>query len=303
MRVLIVGCGYVGLPLGVELVRQRHRVFGLRRSRVAAPELERAGIEPLCGDIARPADLESLPLPFDWVVNTAASSGGGREDYRQVYFQGTQNLLRRFRAGPPRKYVYTSSTGVYGQNDGSTVDESSPTVPDSETGQVLADTERLLLEAAREHRFPAVILRVAGIYGPGRGYYLRQFLSGEARMEGAGERMVNMIHRDDLVGIIITALEQGRPGQVYNAVDDEPVSQAALYHWLSQTLGRQMPPSLEAGSQGAGRRGPTNKAVSNRRLRSELGHPFKYPTFREGYAAELRRLNPRNPGETTSGGT
>src|SRR5271165_4048341 len=119
MRVLIVGCGYVGLPLGVELVRQGHEVFGVRRAASGAGELTAAGIRPLAADVAKPADLAALPGPFDWVVNCVASTrGGGVEDYREVYLKGTRNLIEWLSAAPPRKFVYASSTSVYGQTDG-----------------------------------------------------------------------------------------------------------------------------------------------------------------------------------------
>jgi nucleoside-diphosphate-sugar epimerase len=104
-----------------------------------------------------------------------------------------------------------------------------------------------------------------------------------------------MIHRDDVAGAIIAALQSGQPGQVYNAADDEPVSQRAFYQWLSATLGGPMPPVVPADAPAASKRGATNKRVSNRRLRLELGCQLKYPTFREGYAAEIERL--RQAGE------
>ena len=166
-------------------------------------------------------------------------AGGDAEDYRQVYLQGTRNLIEWLAPNPPKKFVYTSSTSVYGQNDGSQVKESSPTEPLAETAKVLVETEKLLLAAvARNAKFPAVILRVAGIYGPDRGHWFKQFLKNEARIEGDGSRFLNMIHRDDLIGCIIAALKSGRPGEIYNAVDDEPVSQLHFFQWLAAAVGQ-----------------------------------------------------------------
>jgi nucleoside-diphosphate-sugar epimerase len=290
-RVLIVGCGYVGLPLGQELVRRGHEVFGLRRSLEAAGTLQAAGIQPLAGDITRLEELARLPGPFDWVVNCAAPGESGAAGYREVYLTGTRHLLEWLAAQMPGKYVYSSSTGVYGQDDGSLVKESSPTAPASETGQILVETERLLFEAAREGRFPAVILRVAGIYGPDRTHYLNLFLKNEARLEGDGRRLLNMVHRDDVVGCLVAALESGRAGEVYNAVDDEPVPQVHFFRWLSETLGKWMPPSQPEEVGVAVPRRVTNKRVSNRKLKMELGYQFKYPTFRQGYTAEIQRLD------------
>ena len=149
MRVLIVGCGYVGLPLGAELVKQGHEVFGLRRSIGGGADFKSAGIEPLTGDITKGEQLAQLPGGYDWVVNCVSASGGGAEEYREVYLKGTRNLIEWLRAAPPKKFVYTSSTSVYGQDDGSLVKESSPTRPAAETAKILVETELMLLEAAR----------------------------------------------------------------------------------------------------------------------------------------------------------
>ena len=290
MRVLIVGCGYVGLPLGAELARQGHEVFGVRRTNAAEAGLKAGGIHPLVADITKPGDLSALPVPFDWVVNCVSSAKGGVEEYREVYLNGTRNLIEWLAASPPKKFVYTSSTSVYGQTDGSQVKETSATEPASETSKVLVETEKLLLVAAREKKFPAVILRVAGIYGTERGHLFQQYLKNEAKIAGKGERLINMIHRDDLVGVIIAALKNGRAGEIYNAVDDEPVTQIHFFRWLSETLGKWMPPFAAGDGNGDRKRGVTNKKVSNRRLKMELGYQFKYPTFRQGYTAEILRL-------------
>ena len=291
MRVVIVGCGYVGLPLGADLVKQGHEVFGLRRSPGAEAELRSAGIKPLMGDITKPDQLAQLPASYDWVVNCVSASSGGAEEYREVYLQGMRNLIAWLGAAPPKKFIYTSSTSVYGQNDGSLVKETSLTEPAAETAKVLVETEKALLETARQQKFPAVILRLAGIYGPGRGYWFRQYLKNEARIEGTGARLLNMIHRDDVAGAIIAALKSGRPGEVYNVVDDEPVSQLTFFQWLSGPLGKELPPSVPEDPDAVRKRGVTNKKVSNRRLKMELGYQFKYPTFRQGYTAEILRLD------------
>jgi len=274
----------------MELVKLGHSVFGLRRSPSADTLMRSVGITPLLGNITKPEQLAGLPADYDWVINSASASGGGVEDYREVYLRGMRNLVAWLAAAAPKKFVYTSSTSVYGQNDGSLVKETSPTEPAVETGKILVETERVLLEAAQTKKFPAVILRLAGIYGPGRGYWFKQYLQGEARIEGNGGRILNMIHRDDAAGAVIAALKSGRPGEIYNAVDDEPVTQLEFFRWLSGPLGKDLPPSLPEDAEAVRKRGVTNKRVSNRRIKMELGYQFKYPTFREGYTAEIRRL-------------
>jgi nucleoside-diphosphate-sugar epimerase len=290
MRVLIVGCGYVGVPLGAELSRMGHEVYGLRRTAAASAELMAAGIRPLAGDATRLADLRALPAPFDWVVNTLSASGRGVPEYRQAYLDGTGCLIEWLVSTPLKKFVYTSSTGVYAQEDGSMVKETSPTEPASETGWVLVQAEQLLLEAVRARQFPAVILRVAGIYGPGRGHWFKQFIINEARIDGKGERIMNMIHRDDVAGCIMAALSHGRIGEIYNAVDDEPVTQLHYFQWLAATLGKWMPPAASPEVSADARTRGGNKRVSNRRIKMELGYQFRHPTFREGYTSEIARL-------------
>jgi nucleoside-diphosphate-sugar epimerase len=320
MRVLIVGCGYVGLPLGKELVRQGHEVFGLRRSALAADEMQSAGIHPLLADVTQPETLAKLPRDFDWVVNCTASGGGDADDYRKIYLEGNRNLISWLAGSPLKKFIYTSSTSVYGQNDGSVVTEKSAAEPEAPTSKVLVETEKLLLAAAKinlkatdsphnrppapispsggvgrdegaavaERKFPAVVLRVAGIYGPARGHSFKQFLRGEARIEGDGARWLNMIHRDDLIGVIIAALHHAKPGEIYNAVDNEPVSQLDFFAWLAAELKRPLPPKVVADAEAGRKRGATNKRVSNAKLRLELKYEFQFPDFRAGYAAELR---------------
>jgi len=288
MRVMIVGCGYVGLALGAALAKAGHVVHGLRRQAGGAEDMAEAGIRPVTGDVTQPETLERLPGPFDWVANTVSSGKGGLEVYEQVYREGTRNLIQWLRDMPLQKYLHTSSTSVYAQADGSVVDETSPAQGASPTSRVLVETEQLLLNAVRDHGFPAVIFRVAGIYGPGRGYLYQQYLKDEARLHGDGSRLINMIHLDDLVGSMVMALEMAQPGDLYNVADDQAVSQQDFFAWLSARLGKPMPPTASSDELAGRKRGVTHKRVSNARLRQGLGYRLKYPTFREGYEAVMR---------------
>ena len=290
MRVLILGCGYVGRPLGVALARAGHEVFGVRRGVEGADELRAQGVTPVIADITRRTDLEKIPGSFDWVINTVSSTKGGVDEYRAVYLEATRQLIAWLSARPPQKYLYTSSTSVYAQTDGAWVTEESVTEPKGETSRVLVETEQLLLQAARVNNFPAIILRVAGIYGPGRGHLFQQYLRDEARLAGDGSRLINMIHRDDVVRAAIAALERGQPCKIYNVADDEPVTQREFFLWLSQQLGKPMPPPATEEENLRRKRGLTNKRVSNRRLREELRCELNFPTFRQGYAAEITGL-------------
>jgi len=290
MRTLIIGCGYVGVPLGARLLAEGHEVFGLRRTADSEGEMEAAGIQALVGDVTNPSQLAVLPGPFDWVVNLVSSSRGGAEVYREVYLEGTRKILDWLRSAPPKRYLYTSSTSVYGQLDGSWTTEESDANPSTETARILVDTEELLMDAASNGGFPATIYRVAGIYGPGRGHLFHKFLRGEATLSGDGSRLINMIHLADLVTAIVDGLKRGRAGRIYNVVDDEPVAQLKFFRWLAERLDRPMPPSAPEGASPKRKRAVTNKKVSNRRLKEEIGCVFEYPSFREGYGAEIERL-------------
>ena len=105
---------------------------------------------------------------------------------------------------------------------------------------------------------------------------------------------MNMIHRDDLIRAIIVALERGRDGEIYNAVDDEPVSQLEFFQWLAAKLDKALPPTMPEDAAAPRKRGLTNKRISNRKLRTELGFAFTHPDYRSGYSAEIQRLGEVN---------
>lgn len=291
MRALIVGCGYLGLQVGAELVKLGHQVCGLKRH-WTSDEVASTGITAIQADITRPESLARLVPNFDWMINCVSSTHGGPEEYRSVYWQGMRNLLAWFAAAPPSRFVYTSSTSVYGQNDGSTVTEQSPVVPSAETARILLATEQLLLEdaASTSATGQVVILRLAGIYGPGRGYWFKQFMNGTARIEGEGGRIFNMIHRDDAAGAVVTTLQHASPSAVYNVVDDAPVTQFEFFHWLSQRLNRPLPPFAPEAEPAERKRPHTNKRISNLKLKTEMQYRFKYPTFREGFEADFSSM-------------
>jgi nucleoside-diphosphate-sugar epimerase len=284
MRVLIIGCGYVGSALAKRLIQLGHEVCGVRRT---AESLD--GIDAIAIDVTQPSEWAKIPGDFDWIINLVSSSKGGADEYRHVYLEGNRNLIHWAKGRAVKKIVYASSTSVYAQMDGSAVKESSPTEPGTETSKILLEAEKILLLVAPG--LPCVVLRVAGIYGPERGHLFKQYLKNEARIPGKGDRIINMIHRDDLVEVIIAALKNGRPGEIYNAVDDEPVALLNFYRWLAETLGKWMPPFVPEEAEPERKRAITSKKVQNRKMKTELGVQLKYPTYRQGYTVEIKRLD------------
>jgi len=288
VRVLIVGCGYVGVALGRQLVSGGHEVFGMRRSLDSAAELTAEGIHPVVGDVTDMATLDALGGTFDWVANTVSSSRGDSAVYRQVYWEGTRNLIPWLRERGCQRYAYTSSTSVYAQCDGTVVTEDSATEPAAETARILVQAENELRQATPSLPFAAGIFRVAGIYGPGRGHLYQQYLRDEARLVGDGSRLINMIHRDDVASALKAFFDAPRlpsGARIYNAVDDAPVTQLEFFQWLSHRLGKPLPPPAPISTAGDRKRAATQKRVSNQRLRHELNWFPHYPTFRDGYEA------------------
>jgi nucleoside-diphosphate-sugar epimerase len=248
-----------------------------------------AGIRSIVADVTRPESLRDVVVGFDWVIYAVSSSKGGLDEYRAIYLEGNRNVLAALAKSPPAKYIFTSSTSVYGQTDGSVVTEESPAEGASPTSRVLIETERLLRDAIARSAFPAIIARVAGIYGPDRGFLFQQYLRGEAKMAGKGDRYINMVHLDDVVHSIIAMLEKGAPGEVYNVVDDKPVTQLEFFQWIAARLNRPLPPFVADAEMPQRKRGNTNKRVSNGKLKRALDYQFIHPTFRQGYESEIQK--------------
>ena len=267
MRIFIIGCGYVGLPLGKALAEMGHEVHGVRRTNFTAED-----ITPHAIDITAAGAFDAVPRDFDWVINTVSSARGDAETHRAVFVDGTKNLLE-WLGDSPARVLFTSSTSVYPQTDGAWVDETSPA-----NGPVLREAEELFLNAPQA----ATVLRVAGIYGPERGYLFRQFLKGEAVLTEGGARWINMIHRDDVVDAILAAMKC--EPNIYNVADDEPVTQRGFFEWLAQRLSKPMPPEGERVSR---KRVATSKRVRNAKLKA-AGWELRFPTFREGYENLIR---------------
>lgn len=288
MNIAIVGCGYLGTQLGLQLAGAGHRVIGVRRSLAEADPLQARGIEFVEGDVTRRESLVGALREAELVVNAVSSSRGGLETYREVYWQGTQNLLGVLQSeGRCRRYLHVSSTSVYAQCDGSWVDETSEACGASETSRVLVETEQWVLEAVKRLEQGGVVVRAAGIYGPGRGHLFQRYLAGEATMAMGGAQWINMVHVDDLARACAFLLTSVQESGVFNVVDNEPVTHEVFFRWLSGRLGRPMPLADEGGGGTKRKRGVTQKRVSNAKLGRLSTAWLGFPTFREGYAPEV----------------
>lgn len=271
--IIIAGCGYVGEILADRLHAAGHDVLGLTHSAESAARLaaEKPWRVAAC-DIASTESVQALASGLTtevtgW-VHCASSGRGGAEAYRAVYLGGVLNLRATF---PTAFGVFASSTSVYPQTDGSVVTETSPAEPDRETGQLLRAAEDAALAAG------GAAVRLAGIYGPGRSFVLKNLLLGKSGIEGAdgAGRVVNQIHRDDAAAALAHVLLQRQSG-VFNAVDDCPLSQQDLLNPLAELFSLPPPPSKAPDPDR--KRGWTSKAVSNARLRG-TGWVPRYPSY------------------------
>jgi len=275
-RVLIAGCGYVGTALAAHLAADGHSVFGLRRTLVHMP----AGVTPIAADLTEPASLTALPTGLDSVVYAAAADGRSEASYRRAYVDGPAYLLRHLedRGERLQRFVLVSSTGVYGHSDGSWVSEETPTQSRG-TGAVLEEGERHCLASP----YPTAVLRLGGIYGPGRRGLIDRVLAGAAGCPQGPPIYTNRIHLEDIVAAIEHLLIVPNPREVYLGVDHEPADTCTVAHWLAAATGApaphpEAPPAVRA-----------NKRCRNDRL-LESGFRFRYPTFREGYTQVLGEL-------------
>jgi nucleoside-diphosphate-sugar epimerase len=270
---LVIGCGYIGLPLALEL-KKRFTVSAWVHSEATASSLAGHGFaQVIVGNVADTKTWESAKLASNLVIHCASSARGGEAAYEEVFVQGAKRVCAHL---PDARKIFVSSTSVYGQNDGAVVAEQSPAEPSTATGKLLREAETIALGGG------ATVVRSSGIYGPGRGVLFEKFKRGEAMIEGDGSRWTNQIHQRDLVSALVHLIDEGQYGQVYNASDDTPVMQRDYYAWCAEFLEQALPPFGPVNTQR--KRGLTNKRVSNAKLRATGWAPV-YPSFREGIAA------------------
>lgn len=272
-RVLLAGCGDLGMRTAQRLLARGDEVWALRRS---PPVDEGDGLRWLCGDLTRPESLQSLPAGLTQVVY--APTPGAREEaaYRAVFVDGLKHLMTALADAPLRRVLFVSSSAVYGEHGDAWVDEQTPPAPPGFNGRVLLEAEGWL--AAQ--RMPTVVLRLAGIYGPGRMQLVERIRAGEARVPRDPPHWSNRIHADDAAGAIAHLLSLPQAEPVYIGVDDTPLPMHVLYEELARLAGAPRP------GEGPAPAGIGSKRLSNARLRAS-GFVPRWPDAREGYRSLL----------------
>ena len=277
LRIVVLGCGYVGAQFARLAASQGHDVLGVVRSEASRDRLRAEGLKAEAFDLVS-GDWAALPGCFDAVVYAASTGGGGPEAYALAYDVGVRRALEWARGVGATRFVFTSSTGVYRQDDGSVVDEDA-VVGGTPTADAILTGERAVLASGLSF---ARVLRFGGLYGPGRHHLVDQLRRGETVIGGRTDHLINYLHRDDAASAVLAALTAGPEGaRVYNVGDGRPVTKAALARWIAQKLGGlEVVFDAEAPAGPRMRRGDRtqpNRVVSVERIGRELAWQPRFP--------------------------
>ncbi len=267
-RLLIVGCGDVGLRI-VSRVRRRLRVIALTSTPARAPLLRAAGALPIAGNLDCRASLRRLRALAPWLIHLAPPPDRGRDDPR------TRSLLSVLKR--PRRAVYVSTTGVYGDRGGQWIDETAAPAPANDRGW------RRLRAESEMRAVGASVLRTPGIYAHDR-LPLARLRAGTPALAPADDVHTNHIHADDLARIALAALLRGRRARVYHAVDDTQLKMGEYFDAVADACGLARPPRLPR-AQLRQSLSPIqysfmteSRRLRNRRLKQELRLRLRWPT-------------------------
>ena len=272
-RVLLAGCGDLGMRVAQGLLARGDEVWALRRS---PPPDAGGGLRWLRGDLTQPGTLRELPRGITQVVYAPTPQARDEAAYRAVFVDGLRHLLAALPDAPPQRVLFVSSSAVYGEHGDAWVDEQTLPAPPGFNGRVLLEAERWLAMQP----VSSVSLRLAGIYGPGRLQLVERLRAGAAKVPRDRPHWSNRIHADDAAAAIVHLLALPAPERVYVGVDDTPLPMHALYEHLAQLIGAPCP------ADGPAPPGIGSKRLSNARLRAS-GFALRWPDARDGYRALL----------------
>jgi nucleoside-diphosphate-sugar epimerase len=273
-KILIVGCGSIGLQLANTLSANGHHVTGLKRH---PPNLVTDDVNYFTADITVSNHLNDLLIDFEIVYFIVSPDNRNEESYRDIYETGLDNLLSKLSySSSPARWIFVSSTSVYGQTQGEWVDELSNSQPANITSQLIRQAEQKLMALSTQN----IIVRFSGIYGPGREYLLR-LASQSPEIQQDPPYFTNRIHQQDCVSVLAFLCECHLAGveleQCYIASDDDPAPMWEVISWLASQMNCQ-PPGIKTTDD----KPDLNKRCNNQRLKA-LGYTFKYPTYKTGY--------------------
>lgn len=289
--VLIVGCGDVGVRIAKRLLPTGCRVSALARSAEGAARLQAFGIEPVPGNLDDPASLADLPSAGKVVMYLAPPPGGGPIDGRMRHFCQVVTTARR-----PSKVVYVSTSGVYGDCGGAWVTEETPVNPQTSRAQRRVDAETAVREWGCACAVPVVILRVTGIYGPGR-LPLARIKQGHPVLREEESPPTNRIHADDLALVCCAAAEKAADGEIFNVSDGQPGTMTQYFNAIADRLGLPRPPQVSM----AEARQVMNpmmlsylqetRRMGNEKMLRRLGIVLQYPDLASGLTQVCAQLD------------
>ena len=291
MRILIVGCGYLGLRAAQLWDEQGAEIVAVTRSPARAAEWSSRGWEPVVGDITQPETLAEIK-PVDFCLYAVGYDRHAEHSKREVYIDGLRFSLQQLRHKTPR-LLYISSASVYGQDDGSWVDETSPCEPRTESGQICLEAEHLV-EAAASPELGVMVLRLSGIYGPQRLLTRLEQLQTGAPLGGQPEAWLNLIHVDDAAA---AAVQLARDWNVYGPAgpfrryllsDKLPVQRSTFYGNLASLVGA---PAPQFDPQLPTRSGTTvsGKRCNSQKIRRDFAISYRFPTIQSGLPDAVHR--------------
>jgi nucleoside-diphosphate-sugar epimerase len=293
MSKLIVGCGYLGSRVARRWRDAGHEVFVVTRDAGHARAFAEQGYRPILADVLKPESLAALPAA-ESVLYAVGYDRAERVSMHDLYAGGLRWVLDAL-PGEPAKIIYISSTGVYGQSQGETVDEESATEPTRDGGRACLAAERTL--AAHRWGPRGVVLRMAGLYGPGRIPLAGELRAGRP-IAAPREGSLNLIHVEDAAGAVLAADQLAEPPRTYVVSDGQPVERRGYYEELASLLGAPLPTFAPAAADSpAAVRAGSDKRIDNARLLAELGVRFEYPSYREGLAAIVAAENTARAGD------
>jgi nucleoside-diphosphate-sugar epimerase len=289
--VLIIGCGDVGVRVARLEQAQGRAVAGLVRNEAGAERLLGFGVAPVMGDLDDAESLAALPAAGALLYYFAPPPGGGPWDTRMRNFCAAVS-----RDNAPAKVVYISTSGVYGDCGGAWVTEETPVNAQTSRAKRRLDAETVVIEWGGRLGVPVVILRVTGIYGPGR-LPLARLREGHPVLREEESPPTNRIHADDLAAVCIAAAEKGTAGEIINVSDGQPGTMSQFFNTAADLLGVPRPPQV---TMTEARRVMTpmmlsylteTRRMDNRRMRERLGVTLRYPELESGLKNVVGQLD------------